>query len=209
MKSSRIVVMACLVLVAASSCSTVATKRIDTSKPTDLSGNWNDTDARVVAESMIKDCLEGQWINQYIQGNGGKVPVVIVGSVRNKTFEHIATDVFIDSLQKSLINSGRVKFVASKDERGEVREERKDQQDGNTEPSTITMPGHETGADFMLQGNINAVKDAIEEQRLMVGSKKSTSYYSVSLELINLKTNEKTWIGQKDVKKSVERSKVF
>ncbi len=204
----HVIVMAALLSVSLVGCSTVKTTRIDAAKPTALSGQWNDTDARMTAQTMIKDCLDGRWAGDFALLNN-RPPVVIVGSVKNKTYEHIASEVFVDSLAQALIASGKVKFVSSKDERVELREERKDQQDGNTESSTITLTGHETGADFMLQGTINAMKDEIEEQRLMVGTKKSTSFYQVTLELTNLKTNEKVWIGQKQVKKSVERSKVF
>ena len=197
-----------LVAVGLTGCASTKTTRMDESRPTDLSGDWNDTDARLVAQEMIKDCLQGQWLWNYNQTNG-RVPVVIVGTIRNKTFEHIDADIFIDSLQKALINSGKVKFVASSNERQEIREERRDQQAGNTEPSTITATGHETGADFMLQGNINAIQDGTESQHLMFGNQKSTSFYQVSLELIDLKTNQKQWIGQKALKKLVERSRVF
>ncbi|MEI7998503.1 MAG: penicillin-binding protein activator LpoB [Candidatus Omnitrophota bacterium] len=189
-------------------CASTTTTRIDATKVTDLSGYWNDTDARLTADEMIKDCLAGQWLWNFNQTNG-RAPVVIVGTIRNKTFEHIESDVFIDSLQKALINSGKIKFVASSGERQEVREERRDQQAGNTEPSTITATGHETGADFMLQGNINAIQEGVESHHVMFDSEKSTSFYQVSLELIDLKTNQKLWIGQKEVKKLVQRSKVF
>ena len=108
-----------------------------------------------------------------------------------------------------MLNAGKVQFVADKEERAEVREERQDQQAGNTEPSTITPKGHETGADFMLQGSINGIKESTESQTLMVGKKKSTSFFQVTLELIDLKTNQKRWIAQKEIKKSIERGKVF
>jgi hypothetical protein len=32
-------------------------RRIDPDSTTDLSGKWNDTDSRLVAEEMISDCL--------------------------------------------------------------------------------------------------------------------------------------------------------
>lgn len=179
-------------------CATKVTRE-DIHKTIDLSGRWNDTDARMVADEMVKSCLSGVWINEFNKASG-RSPMVIVGTIKNNTYEHINPGVFVDELQKALMNSDKVAFVANKDERQEVRAEKADQQTGNTEPSTITAKGHETGADFMLQGNINAVQDAVKGKYVM--------FYQVTLDLVDLKTNQKRWIGQKEIKKLVERPSV-
>jgi PBP1b-binding outer membrane lipoprotein LpoB len=124
--------------------------------------------------------------------------MVIVGTIKNNSHEHINPDLFVASLQKALINSGKVDFVANKFERDEVREERLDQLSGNTELSTISEKGHETGADFMLKGSINSIQDAVEGKFVM--------FYQVNLELIDMKTNQKRWLGQKEIKKLVRKS---
>ncbi len=173
--------------------------RTDTSKVTDFSGQWNDTDARMVAEEVIGDCLSGNWINDFNKSNG-RTPTVIVGTIKNKSYEHISTEIFIQDLERALTNSGKVVFVAAKDAREEIRDERADQQMGNTEPSTISAKGHETGADFMLQGSVNAIQDAVKGKYGM--------FYQVTLELVDMKTNQKRWIGQKEIKKIVLRPQV-
>ena len=170
--------------------------RTDARAITDYSGGWNDTDARMVAEEMIADCLTGQWINNFNKANG-RTPQVIVGTISNKTYEHIATDIFIKSLERTLTNSGKVLFVADKSERQEIRDERQDQMLGNTDPATVSRPGHEIGADFILQGSLNAVEDAVPGKKSM--------FYQANLQLIDLKTNQKIWIGQKEIKKIVLR----
>ena len=180
-------------------CASTKVTREEINKSIDLSGRWNDTDARMVADEMIKTCLNGVWVNDFNKSSG-RTPVVIIGTIKNNTFEHISSDVFVEEMQKALMNSGKVVFVANKDERQEVREERVDQQTGNTQPATITAKGHETGADFMLKGSINAVKDAVRGRYVM--------FYQVTLELVDMKTNQKRWIGQKEIKKLVERSSV-
>ncbi len=200
-------ILIALVLVTAG-CTSTNARRMDADKTTDLSGMWNDSDARMVANEMIGDCLNGRWIDDFMKSQGHS-PVVIVGTIKNKTSEHISSDVFIDTVQRALTNSGKVVFVASKDERMEIRDERADQQMGNTEAATISPKGHETGADFMLQGNINQIEDEVESQTLMVAKRRSTNFFQVTLELVDLKTNQKRWIGQKQIKKSIERSKIF
>jgi len=170
--------------------------RVDSNAVTDLSGNWNDTDSRLVAEEMIQDVLARPWISRFNKDHG-KVPTVIVGTVRNLSHEHINTRTFISDLEKSLINSGEVEFVASASERSEVRDERKDQ-DLHAKEETRKAMGQETGADFMLQGSINTIVDAVKGEQ--------ARFYQVDLQLIDLESNRKVWVGQKKIKKTVEKS---
>ncbi|MFQ5560370.1 MAG: penicillin-binding protein activator LpoB, partial [Nitrospinota bacterium] len=39
--------------------------RVETDKVVDLSGKWNDTDSRFVAEAMIEDCLKRPWLGKF------------------------------------------------------------------------------------------------------------------------------------------------
>src|SRR6266705_2450729 len=102
--------------------------RVDTNTVTDLSGDWNDTDSRLVAEQMITDCVSRPWLGEFKGAHSGAKPVVIVGTVKNRSNEHIAVTTFTKDLERELINNGSTKFVAAKDERDEVRDERSDQQ---------------------------------------------------------------------------------
>ena len=194
-KSIALVAMIFLLI----SCAGPSVKRTEVDETIDLSGRWNDTDSRLVAEEMILDCLERPWLERYQTSNPGKAPTVIVATVKNRSYEHINTQVFIKDLERALINSGRVQFVASKDERIELRQEKADQQQGFTDPQTQKSIYKEVGADFMLQGSINAIKDEIKGKYVML--------YQVNLELIELETNLKKWIGQKEIKKVVKRSR--
>src|SRR3954464_10937783 len=81
-------------------CSTKVT-RVTSDSTIDLTGKWNDTDSRLVAEEMVKDALNGPWYNKYT-GGGKTTPTVIVGEIRNKSHEHISTETFINDMQRSL-----------------------------------------------------------------------------------------------------------
>ena len=179
-------------------CGGTKVTRMETNEVKDLSGRWNDTDSRLVAEEMIRDCTTRPWIAN-ATAEAGKAPTVIVGTVRNQSHEHIATDTFVEDLQRELINSGKVQFVASKNERGEVRDERLDQ-DTNASEETRKAHGKETGADFMLSGSINTVEDQEGGKTVML--------YQTNLKLLNMKTNQIAWNGQKKIKKFVQRSKI-
>lgn len=171
--------------------------RINPNEVTDLSGNWNDTDSRLVAQKMVKDALSRAWLTDFLTAKGRK-PVVIVGKIRNKSSEHIAIETFTKDLERELINSGKVRFVASSKERGQVRAERKDQQDFASSESFKKFY-KELGADFLLSGVINSINDSYN------GSK--VKYYQIDLQLINIETNEKVWIGDKKIKKYISKDK--
>jgi len=183
-------------VLALSACGTSVT-RMDANSTVDISGHWNDTDSRQVAEEMIADCLSRPWYSN-AQSDLGKNPTVIVGTVRNQSSEHIATDTFIEDLQRALINSGKVNFVASKHERGDVRDERADQ-DTNSSEDTRNANGQETGANFMLSGTVNSIVDQEGGQAVV--------FYQTNLKLLNMKTNQIVWNGQKKIKKMVSRSR--
>lgn len=178
-------------------CSTQVT-RMDADETVDLSGEWNDTDSRLVAEEMIADALSRPWISNYV-GKQGSSPAVIVGTVRNLSHEHINVNTFVADMERALVNSGRVEFVASSSERGEIREERKDQ-DLNATEKTRNAAGQEAGADFMLKGQINTIVD--------VEGKKQVRYYQIDLTMISMADNRKVWLGQKKIKKLVKNAKM-
>lgn len=178
-------------------CGTQVT-RLDPVETMDLSGSWNDTDSRLVAEEMITDALSHPWVSQF-QSSNAQQPAVIIGTLRNLSHEHININTFVNDMERSLINSGRVVFVASKQEREEIRQERIDQ-DLNASEQTRKAAGNETGADFMLKGQINTIIDANDGDQVR--------YYQVDLSLISLSDNRKVWVGQKKIKKLVENSKL-
>ncbi len=168
-------------------------ERIGTDVERDLSGEWNDQDSRLVAEEMINDALARPWLRDYRREHG-KRPTVIVGGVRNLSHEHINTRTFINDIQRELINSGEVDFVAAPDQREWIREERRDQ-DLHASEETRQAMGQEVGADFMLLGTVNSIIDQLGREQVR--------YYQVDLELISLADNRKVWIGNKEIRKYV------
>jgi PBP1b-binding outer membrane lipoprotein LpoB len=119
-----------------------------------------------------------------------------VGKIQNLSHEHINTRTFVADIERALINSGDVDFVASSQEREEVRDERKDQ-DLHAKEETRKAMGQEIGADFMMKGSINTIVDAIEGEQ--------ARFYQTDLTLIDLETNRKVWVGQKKIKKTIEK----
>lgn len=193
----RCIACLCMLALISSCASTPKITRTSADEMIDLSGNWNDTDSQLVSKEMINDSLSRPWLEEF-QSKKGKKPRVIVGTVLNKSHEHINTETFVKDLERELINSGRVKFVASKGQRDEIREERMDQAQ-NASMETAKSMGQEYGADYMVKGQINTIMDAAGKMEL--------KYYQVELEMLDMLTNEKVWIGQKKIKKVVKYKK--
>ncbi|MEK6605370.1 MAG: penicillin-binding protein activator LpoB [Nitrospirota bacterium] len=199
--SARIFIGAALAAALAFSggCASTSVSRVDAATTTDLSGRWNDTDSRLVAEGMIKEALSQPWLSTFTNATK-KPPVVVVGTVVNRSTEHINVQAFISDLERELTNSGKVTFVAGKGQREEIREERREQA-ANALESTQKPPGKEIGADYLLRGSIISILDEAEGTKAI--------FYQVDLEMVDISSNVKSWFGQKKIKKVVERKRVI
>lgn len=167
-------------------------QRVSEDSVHDLSGRWNETDSRLTAEEITNELMNHSWYNTFSSKNQGKQPVIIVGMITNRSHEHIPSETFSKDIEKSIINSGRMRLVQAGDKREELRAERADQQNYASQ-QTMKQFGLEMGADFMLQGTINSIVDQHRREK--------TIFYQIDLELTNLETNEKVWIGDKKIKK--------
>jgi uncharacterized protein (TIGR02722 family) len=170
--------------------------RVDPETVVDVDYRFNDSDARETYQAMVNDALFRKWIDNWSAAHAGAKPVVVVGPIRNETQEYIDTRSFTVQFERELLNSDRVRFVAMRDERQDIRDERASGQEWNT-PETIKKMRAELGADFILTGRISDVKQRSTDGRQMVNT------YQIAQEMVNLESNEKVWIGVHDIKKIV------
>lgn len=198
---SRLLLALLGILLVSGGCTRQVT-RMAPEQAVDLSGRWNDVDSRLVAEEIIRQSFDdGQqsWALRHAQLHGGRQPTVIVGTVRNGSMEHIPVGTFVRDLERAYVRSGQVQVVASPGEREEIRDERVDQQE-HAAANTRARMAMERGADYMLQGEIESVEDRDRGRSVVL--------YQVDMTLVNLETNEKTWVGQHKIKKYVRRPRV-
>lgn len=184
-------------LIFSSCASTPHVERVSQDTVTDLSGYWNDSDVRIAADEIIQGCLTSPAINAYPAKHNGKLPVVIVGTYSNRSDEHIDTQILTKKLETALVNSGKVEFVASAEEREEIRAERNDQQSNSSE-ETAKLLANETGADYMLKGSVKTIVDT--------NGKQSTRTYYITTELINIESNKKIWMNDNSSIKKIIRN---
>ena len=176
-------------------CSPHKVTRIDPAQTSDISGAWNATDSRLVAEEMIDQINTASWLTDHLQAKGKK-PVVIVGTIFNKSHEHIGAETFCKDLERNFVQKGKIGLVQGGKKREELRAEKADQQTNST-VSSMKKFGLENGADYILQGSINSLVDSYKKNKEV--------YYQVDLELTNIETNEVVWIGDKKIAKAVRK----
>jgi PBP1b-binding outer membrane lipoprotein LpoB len=133
-------------------------------------------------------------MDRWIQEHGGQRPIMIVGRIKNNTQDLINTNLFTRNFEREMLNSGKIRVVSARDDRGELRDERLEGQEWNT-PETRKIMKNELGADLMLLGDINEVVQRSLNGRII------SQYYQVNLDLTDIESNEKAWIGSLEVKK--------
>jgi len=189
----RYIFTACLFLVAIG-CSQRTVTRVDPKEEINLSGRWNDTDSRMVADKMTSDFLTSEKYKTYAS-TLGKTPVIITGFIRNKTTEHIDANNYIKKFELAIYNSGVAELVESDEQRDKLRVERVQQQDF-ADPATIAQWGKETGANLMLFGEMTSETDVYNNKRVV--------NYITTLFLTDMETNKRVWYGQHEIKKFIK-----
>lgn len=174
-----------------------AIERRDPSTVTDYDYRFDEDDAREISQWMSADALSKPWIDEWRVANGGARPLVVVGNIKNNTEDYINSGIFTDPMERELLNSGKVRLKAQKDLRPGLREERLDTE--FNDPKTVKAAAMEVNADFMLVGSIDDQKERSRSGRAII------SFYQVDLEMINLETAEKVWIGTKGIEKKATR----
>jgi penicillin-binding protein activator len=190
----RLSILSFSVFLLLAACSQRTVTRMDPSKQIDLSGRWNDSDSRMVANQMVSQFLNSPRYREYAT-EWGKRPAIIVGYIQNKTSEHIDAENFVKRFELEIFNSGLADLVESRDFRETIREERADQQEFAT-PETAARWGRETGAQLMLFGVMSSETDVYRNRRVV--------NYIITLYLTDIETTRRIWYGQEEIKKYIE-----
>lgn len=164
----------------------------------DLSGNWNDTDADLVVGEMIGDCLKSGWQAKF-KAEKGRNPVIKLYRVKNKSSEQINDGYFTKQIERALLNSGNIDVVAGAEEVADVHAEQ-GYQAKHASDETMKAAGNAEGADFILNGVINTQNDS--------GDGKEIRAYVTSMQLTDVATSKRVWIGEKKIRKEISRAAV-
>ena len=160
-----------------------------------LDDKFNETDMRMIAETMIQSLTGSAVIQKEDQR-----PVVLITLVRNRTQEHIDMKSMTDKIRVQLIKSGKFRF-SSKSARGEIADELAYQNEsGYVDPVTARTKGKQVGADYFLTGEIS---DRVQQ----VGNKKYV-YYKATFNLVNIESGLIDWTDEKEIRKFYKKRSV-
>lgn len=185
-------ILACSVFVLPG-CGGTTVVRTQSSAVKDLSGRWNDADAKQVSKEMIEKALNAGWIDRFI-GKHNKNPTIQLGKVIPRADnEVINTAVFMKEIRKEFINSGKVDVVD--EDKQSTRDELADQAAFAEKGKEMSM---EASTDFLLKGSINTQNDQ--------SGRESVKYYVVDLEITDVQTRKIIWAENTKIRKEVSQS---
>ena len=123
MRRILLVVSAVAVVVATGVGCGTKVQNVDPTTEGYITGRWNDSDARAVADELVPECLSAAWLPEFRGQHGDQRPRILIADIENNTSEHINIDVFMNEMERVLINSGQVRFVADPDVRAALMAE--------------------------------------------------------------------------------------
>jgi len=188
-------VLACAgILILAAGCKEETTYRDPDS--TDVSKDWSSTDiknssgdlGKKLAEFIEKDVD----IATYYKTNGKK-PAILCLDIKKETDHHLDTEIIISQVETAILQTGKVTFIAGKN-RPDLAKEYAYMASGNVDPKTQKAPGRQTGAEYVLVGEIRNVRARLNDDS-------TVNYYYIALKLVNLTTSEICWKGETETKK--------
>jgi PBP1b-binding outer membrane lipoprotein LpoB len=180
--------------VALTGCGGKTVTRTESGVTKDLSGRWNDADAKQVANEMIAKALNAGWIATYSEKNK-REPKLQLGKVNARADgEVISTDVFMQEIRSEFVNSGKV--IVLDEDKSQTRDEVADQSAMSKEGKKMA---EEDAADFLLKGKISVANDA--------EGREAVKFYLVSLEITDVQSRRIIWQANTKIRKEVEQSR--
>lgn len=128
--------------------------------------------------------------------NYNEQPVLIVYGISNQTSEHINTSGITDDIRDELLSASKFRFI-NETQRDNIQKELAYQYGGAVDPATRIERGRQAGADYMLTGTLRSIEK--EEPRQVRLKKKKLNYYSLNLEMTDLKTGLIEWAGKVEI----------
>ena len=155
-----------------------------------VTNEFGSTDLQMIAEKMTGGLLE----TGIFQGR----PTVTISTVKNNTSEYIDPTNVMNSIQTSLVKSGKVRFVRSINEmQAGVDELQRQNQSGLYKQGTTAKVGQMTAAKYSMEGELtsivkqnNATKDV---------------YYKFTLKLFDVQEGTIEWQDEKEIRKTSKR----
>jgi uncharacterized protein (TIGR02722 family) len=190
MKKSLLFWGGLLMLVVLSGCS-VTTREVAPDEKVIYDEGYHFSDKKAIVADMVTSLLSKPPLV-----NSTDRPVVIVYGIANRTSEHISTSAITDDMRQALLESGRVRFV-NETQRKNIEAETSYQYGGSVAAETRVERARQVGASYMLTGTLRSIEKKQPRQWRL--TKKVMMYYSLNLELTDIKTGLIEWADSTEV----------
>jgi len=131
-----------------------------------------------------------------VEATSQRRPVLVVGSIKNRTTRWVDAKAITDTITAKLIQSGKFRFVDRSTDREVISELKTQQEGGLTNPNKAKQFGQQEAAEYIITG------DFIDISQQANG--KQDVYYKFTLSLRNLQTGIVEWKDEKEIRKLVE-----
>lgn len=156
------------------------------------SGEWGPKEIKVTVDKMVGS------LYTFLKDEYKKPSFIQVKKFRNRTSEHIDTELITSEIQTKLIQK-RIKFIDDSLEADALKEIEKGMT-GMVDPDSAVPAGELKSPNFYLTGEISDNVREVNGRRVQ--------YIKVTLKLINLKTNVSEWQDQQEFLKSSKSDKI-
>jgi hypothetical protein len=210
MKHFRLTLLAalCAVFPLVSGCST--TRYGDPEAEETVNKDFGSTDLQSFTKTMVKSLIDSPNL-AYLDGPGkreDKRVIVFMGTVDNRTKEHIDTEAITDSIRTDLLQTGRFRFVVDPKGQDQIGDQVNFQQGGRVDPEMAKQFGKQLGADMIVYGSLISIEKKKGRSLESAGSKYEDLYYQFILNATNIETGEIVWSEKKEIRKN-QRTGLF
>ena len=150
---------------------------------------WDTSDSEHMADSLISELLSSDWASKISKK---RKPIIVVGKLNSYSIDSIDIKTLEKNLERSLVNSGEVSFISSKEKREEIRYDRRNSLDFEDSKS-FNQYLKSLKSDFFLQGNFRVTIDSANT------SVRKT--YIMEVELLNARDTKIVWKGTNSISK--------
>ncbi len=166
------------------------TRNVSTSEEMHYDEEYDFSDKKQIVQGLVEPLLD-----RYPAG--GQRPVVIVYPVANRTSEHIDTGGITDDIREELLQANRFRFLNETQRDNIARELDYQYNSGMVDPAQRIEKARQAGADYILSGTLRSIEK--EEGRGIRWTKKKTNYYSLHLQLTDLRSGLIDWSHSVDL----------
>ncbi|MBK7642408.1 MAG: penicillin-binding protein activator LpoB [Planctomycetes bacterium] len=173
--------------------------------PETINKDWGATDLQQTSQEMVKSLLEAPQLSYLADPSKGQDQRIrlYMGGVANKTSEHIDTSAITDKIRTNLFSSGKFRFVGDAQGQQEVSDQVKFQTEaGKVDPTQIKTFGKQLGAEVVIYGSLRSIEKKKGRSIESGGIKTEYVYYMLTLNCVNVETNEIIWTNEKELTKT-------